>query len=59
MKKFIYKICFVSEWVDAKEKFVFYGTKKDILDGYIHFSNKNQVNSTLKKHFLIKINWFY
>jgi len=51
---FLYKICLVSEWNDAKKKLVFYGTKKDIFDGYIHLSNKNQVESTLKKYFFNK-----
>ena len=51
-KNFIYKICLVSEWTEAKKKLAFYGTKKDIVDGYIHFSNKNQVKLTLKKYFL-------
>ena len=29
----------------------FKGTKKDLADGYIHFSKKEQINSTLKKYF--------
>ena len=51
MKKFIYKICSTREWNEFKKKRKFYGTKKDLLDGYIHFSKKNQIKSTLKKHF--------
>ena len=54
MKKFIYKICSISEWTDFKKKNLFYGTKKDLIDGYIHLSNKNQVKKTLKKHFFNK-----
>ena len=54
MKKFIYKICETSEWNTFKRKKKFYGTEKDLLDGYIHFSNRNQVKATLKKHFLEK-----
>ena len=54
MNKFIYKICTFSEWSNFKKKKFFYGTKIDLLDGYIHFSNKNQVKSTLKKHFFKK-----
>ena len=63
MKKFIYKICKITEWSRAKKKGKFSGTKKDIGDGFIHFSNKSQVKSTLKKYFknidnliLLKVN---
>ena len=56
MKKFIYKICNTLEWNTFKKKKKFYGTEKDLLDGYIHFSNRNQVKTTLKKHFFRKDN---
>ena len=56
MKKFIYKVCNTSEWNTFKKKKKFYGTEKDLLDGYIHFSNRNQVKTTLKKHFFRKDN---
>ena len=52
MKKFIYKICKISEWTRAKKQGKFIGTKKDIEDGFIHFSKKKQVKSTLKKYFV-------
>jgi uncharacterized protein (DUF952 family) len=51
MKKFIYKICSTLEWSNFQKRKFFYGTKQDITDGYIHFSAKNQIKSTLKKHF--------
>ena len=51
MKKFIYKICSKFEWSNFQKKKIFRGTKQDIADGYIHFSDKNQVKSTLKRHF--------
>ena len=61
--KFVYKICTKSEWHDAKNKNKFIGSKKDIEDGYIHFSGVEQVEGTLKKFFfnqknliLLKIN---
>jgi uncharacterized protein (DUF952 family) len=54
MKKFIYKICSKLEWSKFKKKKIFYGTKQDIIDGYIHFSKKTQVKSTLNKHFFKK-----
>tara|TARA_B100000780_G_scaffold170064_1_gene119035 strand:- start:36 stop:380 length:345 start_codon:yes stop_codon:yes gene_type:complete len=46
--KFIYKICTKSEWLEAKEKNKFVGSKKDLADGYIHFSAEEQVETTLK-----------
>ena len=51
MESFIYKICLIDEWENAKKMGEFRGTKKDLIDGYIHFSKKEQLNSTLKKHF--------
>ena len=52
MENFIYKICSIDEWENAKAIGKFNGTKKDLNDGYIHFSKINQINSTLKKYFL-------
>ena len=49
--EFIYKICSKSEWLSAIRNGKFIGTKKDIEDGYIHFSNKNQIKRTLDKYF--------
>ena len=50
--KFIYKICSKSELNDAKNKNQFLGSKKDLEDGFIHFSGEDQVKSTLKKFYL-------
>ena len=52
--KLIYKICQRSEWEKAKNNGVFKGSSKDILDGYIHFSSKDQIRSTYEKYFLNK-----
>ena len=49
--EFVYKICSKSEWLIAKKNNKFIGTKKDKEDGFIHFSNKKQVQNTLKKYF--------
>ena len=49
--KFVYKICSKSEWLEAKEKSKFIGSKKDLADGYIHFSGEDQVKGTLKKFY--------
>jgi len=54
MIKYVYKICSKIEWANAKKDGIFIGSKKDLLDGFIHFSKKNQVKSTLKKYFLNK-----
>ena len=49
--KFIYKICTKSELKEAKDKKKFEGSKKDLNDGFIHFSGEEQVEATLKKYF--------
>ena len=49
--KFIYKICTKSEWEIAKDKKQYRGTKKDLADGFIHFSGEEQVEGTLKKFY--------
>jgi len=50
--KFIYKICTKFEWLEAKEKKQFSGSKKDLTDGYIHFSGEEQVEGTLKNFYI-------
>ena len=50
--KFIYKICSKKELEDAKNKNQFKGSKKDLEDGFIHFSGEEQVVGTLKKYYL-------
>ena len=49
--KFIYKICTKSELKEAKDKNQFKGSKKDLEDGFIHFSGEEQVKGTLKKYY--------
>ena len=49
--KFVYKICSKLEWLEAKEKNQFIGSKKDLADGYIHFSGEEQVDGTLKNFY--------
>jgi uncharacterized protein (DUF952 family) len=54
--KFIYKICTKSELREAKDKKKFEGSKKDLDDGFIHFSGEEQVEGTLKKYYSNKKN---
>ena len=51
MKSKIYKICQIQEWAKAKEKGFFAGSKVDTADGFIHFSTREQLVITAKKHF--------
>ena len=49
--KFVYKICTKYEWQEIKDKGQLIGSKKDLEDGYIHFSGEDQVEGTLKKFY--------
>ena len=49
--KFIYKILSKIDLEDVKYKSEFKCTKKDLEDGYIHFSEGEQVEGTLKKFY--------
>jgi len=48
---FVYKICTKSEWEEIKAKGQLIGSKKDLEDGYIHFSGEDQVRETLNKFY--------
>ena len=49
--KYVYKICTKEEWEEAKKKGKYEGSKKDKEDGFIHFSDKEQLKETFKKFF--------
>ena len=49
--KYVYKICTNEEWEEAKKKGKYEGSKKDKEDGFIHFSDKEQLKETFKKFF--------
>ena len=49
--KFIYKICTKSEWREIKNKGQLTGSKKDLEDGFIHFSGEEQIEGTLNKFY--------
>ena len=63
--EFIFKIINKEEWQKAKQSGTYVGSHKDKKDGYIHFSEDDQVLETLKKHYpnkenlvLLKVNAF-
>ena len=49
---YVYKICTKKEWDDFKYIKSWNGTEKDIKDGFIHLSKKDQVKQTLNRYFL-------
>ena len=63
--EFIFKIINKEEWQEAKQLGTYRGSEKDIADGYIHFSEEDQVSETLNKYYknkenliLLKVNAF-
>ena len=50
-EQFVYKVCKKLEWVKAKETRKYLGSDKDIYDGFIHFSTKRELKSTIEKYF--------
>jgi uncharacterized protein (DUF952 family) len=54
--EFIFKVIDKEEWQKAKQSGTYGGSEKDIKDGYIHFSEEDQVEETLKKYFPNKEN---
>ncbi len=49
--RFVYKVCTKPEWLEFKNKGQLIGSKKDLEDGFIHFSGQEQVAGTLKKFY--------
>ena len=54
--QYIYKIIDNDEWLKAKESGLYSGSSKDLEDGYIHFSDEEQIEGTLKKYYSNKKN---
>ena len=54
--KYVYKICTIEDWDKAKENGKFEGSKKDKEDGFIHFSDKEQLKETFNKFFFNQSN---
>ena len=54
--EFIFKVIDKDEWQKAKQSGTYGGSEKDLKDGYIHFSEEDQVEETLNKHYPKKEN---
>ena len=54
--EFIFKVIDKDEWQKAKQSGIYGGSEKDIKDGYIHFSEEQQVKETLNKYYKDKEN---
>ena len=54
--EFIFKVIDKDEWQKAKQSGTYGGSEKDIKDGYIHFSEEQQVKETLNKYYKDKEN---
>ena len=54
--EYIFKIIDKEEWQKAKQAGTYNGSNKDKKDGYIHFSEEDQIPETLKKHYPNKEN---
>ena len=49
--EYIYKILNIHECEKLRNSDYFFGTEKDIIDGFIHFSKKDQLIGTLNKFY--------
>lgn len=47
----IYKICGAAEWRAAEAAGTYQGSAVDLADGYIHFSEAEQLRETARKHY--------
>ena len=54
--EFIFKIIDKDDWQKAQQNGTYVGSKKDIEDGYLHFSEEGQVEDTLRRHYPNKDN---
>ena len=58
-EEYIYKICSIKNWKIAKQIGAFKGFGIDLIDGYIHFSSKDQVKETARLHFKGEKDYYY
>ena len=45
----VFKVCEEEDWETTKNNEFFVGSKKDLSDGFIHFSTSEQLKETLDK----------
>ena len=50
----VFKVCEEDDWENTKNEDLFFGSKADRRDGFIHFSTSEQLKETLEKHFKSK-----
>ena len=51
MQKWIYKVCTIADWAEARKSGFYGGSNDDRRDGFIHFSTAGQLAGTLQRHF--------
>lgn len=51
MSDWVFKILRADEWAAHHDSAAFKGAQVDLSDGYIHFSNLDQLQETANKHF--------
>ena len=51
MKRFVYRVLDLEEWLNFKKKKVFIGNDLDQRSGYIHLSQKDQLRKTIDIYF--------
>ena len=54
--EYVFKVIDKEEWVKAKDDGIYNGSANDLNDGYIHFSEEEQIRETLKKYYANKDN---
>jgi uncharacterized protein (DUF952 family) len=50
MTQMIYHMCRGEEWTAAKAAGVYRGSSQDLADGFIHFSTKDQIVESARRH---------
>jgi uncharacterized protein (DUF952 family) len=50
MAQMIYHMCRSDEWAAAKAVGVYHGSAQDLGDGFIHFSTKDQIVESARRH---------
>ena len=51
MKKFVYRVLFNKEWERFQKDRIYKGNELDKISGFLHLSNKQQLNKTINIHY--------